>query len=108
MQFNLLLIITLLIILYIVSNRGKGYEEYKPKKWSSRKEWYNRSYLKSKHWRKTRNNALVKAGFRCQHCRTNQHLTVHHLTYKNLGHENPSDLLVLCWNCHKKEHRKSA
>lgn len=101
--------VVVFIILYIIAIKpGKGYEPYNPKRWSSRREWYSKSYLKSRHWRKTRNAALTRANFKCQSCGTNQHLTIHHLTYENLGHEKNSDLKVLCWSCHKNEHRKVA
>ena len=33
-------------------------------------------------------------------------LHVHHLTYKRLGDELPSDLMVLCETHHKEQHRR--
>lgn len=106
------IILFVIILFFILHSKNKrknnyDYEEYDPNKWSSRREWYRSSYLHSKHWKRTREDALVRAGFRCECCKTNKHLTVHHLTYKNLGHEKYPDLLVLCWNCHKKIHRNS-
>ena len=31
-------------------------------------------------------------------------LEVHHVHYRNLGQEEPEDLIVLCWPCHKRTH----
>lgn len=70
----------------------------------NRKEWYNKSYLKSTHWRRVRNKALSTSGFRCSACGTNKRLQVHHLTYAHLGHEHKKDLKVLCYNCHHLLH----
>lgn len=106
----ILFVIILFYILHSLRERKKDYdyEKYDKDKWNSRREWYRNSYLHSEHWEKVREDALVRAGFRCEYCRTNKHLTVHHLTYKNIGHENDEDLVVLCWSCHKKVHNKIA
>lgn len=109
-----MLILMVIILFYILHSlfkkkyeEDKGYyEEYNPEEWNSRKEWYYKSYLNSEHWQKTRENALVNAGFHCEMCGYNRRLTVHHLTYKNLGSEKKEDLMVLCWNCHKQLHRR--
>lgn len=61
-------------------------------------------YLKSDHWLLSRINALVKAQFRCQSCSERQKLEVHHKTYLRRGEELPSDLIVLCYWCHRKLH----
>jgi hypothetical protein len=31
-------------------------------------------------------------------------LTIHHRTYLRLGHEHRSDIQVLCWRCHRRNH----
>lgn len=63
------------------------------------------SYLRSDHWKRTRERALGRAGHECQKCgATDRRLTVHHTTYKRLGNERPSDLRVMCVPCHKDEH----
>lgn len=105
---NMIKILIVVSALWLVIRLRKDYEPYDAKRWNSRRDWYRHSYLKSRHWRKTRNAALARANFKCQSCGANQHLTVHHLTYENLGHEKNSDLKVLCWSCHKREHRKVA
>lgn len=80
-------------------------EEKKQESKESRKEWYQ-EYLKSEHWKETREKALKRSGYKCQVCGYNKNLQVHHNTYKNIGHEDPTDLVVLCWKCHKTFHGK--
>jgi hypothetical protein len=62
------------------------------------------SYLRSPHWRARRERALLRAGYRCQLCRTPQGLSVHHNTYANLWEEEDTDLVVLCDSCHGRHH----
>lgn len=65
----------------------------------TREEYQN--YLKSEHWQKQRKEALLCALYRCQVCNTDAlPLEVHHRTYERLGAELPSDLFVLCEQCH--------
>ena len=47
---------------------------------------------------------IVRAGGRCQRCRSRRQLTIHHRTYQRLGHERRSDVTVLCWSCHRRQH----
>lgn len=63
-------------------------------------------YLNSPHWKETRLKALKRAGNRCQLCSSTKDLNVHHNTYKNKGHEDLNDLVVLCRKCHAKFHDK--
>ena len=66
-------------------------------------------YMNSLKWRKRRNRALKRAGFRCQRCGATAQdgrLEVHHLTYERLGHEADDDLLVLCHDCHRQADRE--
>jgi len=66
-------------------------------------------YIDSEDWRDTAEDAKQRAGYRCQLCNTSyKPLEVHHLTYVRLGEELPSDLLVVCRDCHRKLHDKSA
>lgn len=69
------------------------------------KEWY-KEYLQTDHWQKLREEALKRAGNRCQVCAYRKNLHVHHNTYKNIGNEDIEDLVVLCWKCHKTFHHK--
>lgn len=61
-------------------------------------------YLKSPEWAATRRWALERAEHRCQVCNSDGPLDVHHRTYERLGHEWPSDLTVLCRDCHGLYH----
>jgi hypothetical protein len=58
-------------------------------------------YIASRSWRQNsaRLAELEAAGFRCRVCNDDGSLSaieVHHRTYDNLGHEQPSDLTALC------------
>ena len=63
-------------------------------------------YMKSKEWKAKREWALERAGSRCQLCNSTAQPNVHHRTYKNLGHEKPGDLIVLCADCHERFHKR--
>lgn len=78
--------------------------KFNPSEFFSYGEWYYNVYLKSDHWRSTRLKVLQFSNFKCNGCRSSSMLNVHHLTYKNLGHEEMNDLMVLCRDCHKLIH----
>lgn len=65
--------------------------------------WYA-TYLRSEHWAAMRKWALERAGNRCQLCNAVGHLDVHHRTYERVGREFPTDVFVLCRDCHGKHH----
>lgn len=73
----------------------------KAQKWS--KTTYA-AYLKTEHWQQTRAKALKRAGYKCQLCAATERLDVHHNTYERLGGEKPTDMVVLCRDCHKTHH----
>lgn len=64
-----------------------------------------KDYLKSKHWKNKRKVVLELKNNTCEYCKTNKNLQVHHTTYKNIGDEKISDLMVLCEECHQATHR---
>lgn len=66
------------------------------------------NYLRSSQWHATRNAAMARAGFKCQLCSSTKTLHVHHNTYERVGNEQPTDLCVLCENCHRRFHRGSS
>jgi hypothetical protein len=69
---------------------------------------YLSEYLKSPYWQAVRTRALQRAGGCCQRCRRqSRRLDVHHLTYRNLGQERESELMVLCRECHEAEHGRT-
>lgn len=61
-------------------------------------------YLKTPEWQERRKKALAYAKHRCQVCNSKDNLNVHHRTYERLGEELPSDLTVLCYECHRLFH----
>jgi len=65
--------------------------------------WYV-EYLQTEHWRLIRAIALYWAGYRCQVCNGTNHLEGHHRTYERLDCERPSDVTILCADCHTLFH----
>jgi len=65
-----------------------------------------KAYLLTAHWQDVRVRALRNAENRCQLCYSPIKLQIHHRTYKRLGQERDSDVLVLCDDCHSRHHRK--
>jgi hypothetical protein len=68
------------------------------------------AYLKSDRWQRKRSEALVRAKYRCEKCGAKcsvgiEQLHVHHKTYRRLGNERASDLMVVCRGCHDKIHK---
>lgn len=66
-------------------------------------------YITSDEWKAKAKAAKQRAGNRCQLCNKSKdeiQLHAHHRTYERLGHEEDSDLIVLCANCHAKFHDK--
>lgn len=57
-------------------------------------------YMRSEKWRNLRYKKLMKAGFKCERCRSTDRLEVHHKHYDNFTKETESDLVVLCKRCH--------
>lgn len=63
-----------------------------------------KKYLSSPEWASVRADILSSRGNKCERCGRNSNLHVHHVSYKNIFNEDPSDLEVLCSGCHKGEH----
>ena len=64
------------------------------------------AYMVSSEWKAVRQKAFAYHGKYCADCKTTKRLTVHHKTYKRLGNERMTDLMVLCWGCHKRLHER--
>lgn len=74
-------------------------------------------YLRSEHWRALRRRFFAKswrvASMRerfgttcCEFCGcTDRPVELHHRTYKRLGREKLTDLVLLCGDCHSTVHR---
>jgi hypothetical protein len=69
-------------------------------------------YLRSLKWAQLKDYVRERDNYICSCCGSNladdlYHLHTHHLTYERLGDENPdTDLVLLCSDCHSKEHSK--
>ncbi len=68
-----------------------------------------KNYVRSREWKRKKLERLAIDDYRCVMCGRHisrcSTLQVHHITYKNLGHENAlADLCTVCGSCHKKLH----
>jgi len=69
-----------------------------------------KDYLKTRHWKITRNKQVSDDLDKCRLCGANEYNTddlelhVHHNTYDRKGYELSEDLLTLCADCHKMFH----
>lgn len=72
-------------------------------------DFYKR-YIHSDEWKQKEQDRMAIDEFKCVMCgrpseKTRHGLQVHHITYRNLGHEDVlTDLVTLCAPCHKKMH----
>lgn len=64
------------------------------------------NYIRSDEWKMKRQHILYIRHNTCEKCgnRVDYRFHVHHLTYKNLGHEKDEDLMLLCEHCHSNIH----
>ncbi len=86
----------------------KSKKKPKQKKQSpqERKAEYNK-YLKSAKWKSIRLYILEDRNHKCERCGSFpslNNLHVHHKTYERIFNELPTDLELLCKDCHEKEH----
>ena len=63
-----------------------------------------KEFLNSTLWKEKRQWIIEQAKFKCERCGCFENLQVHHLNYINVGNEGKEDVIVLCKDCHKKEH----
>lgn len=61
------------------------------------------AYLKSDHWVSTRTMIFERDNHICRMCGERAE-EVHHITYKNRGHEYEFELVSLCSKCHREYH----
>ncbi len=59
------------------------------------------AYLKSDFWNTQRSRFLKS---RCHCCSYTRELQLHHINYKRITRERPSDLVTLCRDCHVRAH----
>ena len=65
-------------------------------------------YLQSKHWKQMRETVYEYYNHECQRCGDTIPLEVaniHHRTYKRLGNEKVTDLILYCEKCHACIHK---
>jgi hypothetical protein len=73
---------------------------------TARKTWYRKFYTHSIHWKTFTARMRKLAGFSCSRCgKMSQFLDCHHVRYDHLWHETKEDIVVLCRQCHKKQHK---
>lgn len=63
-------------------------------------------FLNSIFWKEKREWIIKCKGSKCERCNSIKNLVVHHIHYETLGNESSKDVLVLCKECHNKEHLK--
>ena len=85
------------------SSKAKKRQSVKQKRGFKKK--YS-DYLKSKDWADIRIDLFNVRGGKCERCGSTVKLEVHHLHYRNVFKEEPSDLIILCRICHQLEHDK--
>lgn len=67
-------------------------------------------YIRSEAWKQKAAERMSIDDYKCVMCGRpaaccRRSLQVHHISYKNLGHENAlTDLVTLCGACHRKIH----
>ena len=66
-------------------------------------EWRQRynDHLNSDEWRDLKRKIVRERGNMCERCGSAGLLHLHHKTYDRLGEELPSDLELVCVDCHK-------
>lgn len=65
-----------------------------------------KTYLLSDKWKQKRELVFQKKWRKCEKCKSENHLVIHHWTYIRIYKEKVSDLFVLCNWCHKELHEK--
>jgi len=62
-------------------------------------------YVNSPHWKRTC-DIMLKKFDECYFCKTKENLVVHHKSYEHCPQEKSTELLVICFKCHKKIHKR--
>lgn len=79
--------------------------EQKPSKQDDTEWWIAyHIHLSSPAWKATRQQILARCGGVCERCAERKVQNIHHITYRNLGHEPLTDLSGLCRPCHREVH----
>ncbi len=83
-----------------LKNKKKKVKKLSKNSWKKK----YKKYLLSNEWAQLKIDLFEYRGKECEKCGETKYLQVHHLSYKNIFHEEPEDLMILCKSCHKKEH----
>lgn len=78
--------------------RQKNKEKYK----TYQKKYYQNNKEKNRERRFANYYKEILKKSKCEKCGSKENLEFHHLNYKR----KTFDVMILCMNCHKKEHRK--
>lgn len=71
------------------------------------REKYKR-YLRSAKWKDFKKELIKTRGHKCEKCGEKYRpLDGHHVTYERLYNELPEDVMLVCRECHKKEHNRN-
>lgn len=69
-----------------------------------------KAYLHTLHWQNKRKHIYKIRNYTCEMCgckiKKGQSYNIHHKTYKRVGNEKDSDLMLLCPDCHTLLHAK--
>lgn len=99
----ILIFVISFIVLILLHLIHEAIEKIMGRRW-----WYRTIYLRTPHWRFTRQVKFFLSGKKCQRCdcRYAYMLDVHHKTYQHIWWEwlFPQDLEVLCRQHHVMEH----
>ena len=59
-------------------------------------------YMVSPLWQFKKILCRIESGRKCVACENKSRLTIHHINYSRMFHEEQDDLICLCWKHHKK------
>ena len=87
-------------------DRTEWSKRLSPKRYRLILWWEKKAYIRSDKWKQKRKEVLKRDNYFCQSCGSEEHLNVHHMTYKHLGDEDLSDLITVCKDCHQEIHEE--
>lgn len=61
-------------------------------------------YMTTEQWKQLKLERLRIAQNKCESCGSSHNLHLHHITYERLTQELISDLVILCEECHQRQH----
>lgn len=61
-------------------------------------------YMQSEKWRALKLSRLRIAQHKCESCGSTHNLHLHHITYERLTQERIEDVVIVCEECHQRQH----